>query len=352
MKKVAVVVLNYNGEHLLADCLNSLQRQRYPGTDVWVIDNGSTDVSLRLIREQFPWVKVLAFGRNYGVSKGYNLGLAHILRKDDYSYFATLNNDTKLSEGWLQALVDAMEAHPDAWAIASKVVFLYEPDKIDSTGVLLYPDGSSQGRGHCEPDHGQYDREEEVFGACLVAALIRRSAWEASGGFENLFFAYNEEVDLNWRMRLRGWKVYYAPQALVYHVHSANFGSYSLAKVYYTERNRIWHITRNLPLPMLLASPYYTAVRYGTLMRGMLTRRGAASKVAERTNPTAVVLTLVKAWMAGLALTPLFLLKRIPNQWRRRVRQHEIHAWHRRFGVDVNTLCLVNRERLAHRSLA
>jgi len=348
MQTVPVVILNYNGERLLPDCLDSLRAQDYPGTEVWMVDNASTDASLSLVRDKYPWVKVITLGKNYGVAKGYNLGLAKILREDDYSYFATLNNDTKVSPGWLGALVEAMEAYPDAWAITSKVVFFHEPEKIDSTGALLYRDGSGQGRGHCELDRGQYEHCDEVFGACLVAGLIRRAAWETSGGFENLFFAYNEEVDLNWRMRLRGWKVYYAPRALVYHVHSANFRSYSPAKVYYTERNRIWHVLRNLPLPLLLRSPYYTALRYWTLARGIARKRGAATKVVERTSPIIIALVLVKAWAVGLALAPLFLAKRIPNQLRRRVSWREIEAWHRRFGVDVETLTLQNRDRLDH----
>jgi GT2 family glycosyltransferase len=348
MQPVPVVILNYNGERLLADCLDSLRAQDYPGTEVWVVDSGSTDASLSLVRDKYPWVKVIPLGRNYGVAKGYNLGLGEILKDERIQYFATLNNDTKLSPGWLSALVDVMERHPEAGTVTSKTVFFYEPNKIDTTGVLLYRDGSNQGRGHLEIDRGQFEEEEEVFGASLVAALIRRKAWEDAGGFENIFFAYNEEVDLNWRMRLRGWKSYYTPKAVAYHVHSAHFVSYSTAKVYFTERNRIWHVIRNFPLPLLVRSPYYTAVRYWTLARGMARKRGAAAKVAERTSKATIAITLVRAWGAGLALAPLFLVKRVINQRRRKVSWREVEEWHRRYGVDVETLTLMNRDRLDH----
>ena len=349
--RIPIVILNYQGEKLLRDCLDSLHAQTYPEVDVWVADNASADGSLDLLRKSYPGVRLLVFERNFGFAKGYNLALREVFKDPKVRYFATLNNDTKVTPGWLSSLVEVMESHPDAATVTSKVLFYYEPDKIDTTGVLLYRDGSSQGRGHCETDRGQYGEVEEVFGASLVAALVRREAWEEAGGFEDIFFAYNEEVDVNWRMRLRGWKSYYCPGAVVYHVHSASFGSYSPTKVYLTERNRIWHIVRNLPLRMLLASPYYTAVRYWRLATGMSERRGAASKAAERTSVRRLVVTVLRAWLAGLALSPLFFVKRFRNQRQRRVSTREVLEWHRRFALDVDTLTLVNRERIDHRKM-
>ena len=341
---VPVVVLNYQGEKLLGRCLDSLRAQTYPGTEVWVADNGSTDGSVSLLTGAYPWVRVVRFSRNLGFATGYNMALREVFSRSRSPYFATLNNDTRVDPAWLSALVDVMTRLPAAATVTSKTKFYYEPQRIDTTGVLIYADGSARSRGHLDIDHGQYETEEEVFAASMVAALVRRAAWEEAGGFEDRFFAYHEEVDLGWRMRLLGWKAYYCPRAVAYHVHSANFVPYSTTKIYLTERNRIWHAVRNLPVGMLLRSPYYTGLRYWYLVKGLLRGRGAAARAVERASFLTVAATVLRAWIVGLALAPPFLLKRLSNHGRRRVSIREIHEWHQRFGVDVETLAQVNRE--------
>ena len=341
---VPVVVLNYQGEKLLGRCLDSLRGQAYPETEVWVADNGSTDGSLSLLTQEYPWVRVVRFSRNFGFAAGYNMALREVFSKSSSPYFATLNNDTRVDPAWLGSLVDVMTRRPEAATVTSKTKFYYEQQRIDTTGILIYADGSAQSRGHLDIDHGQYETEEEVFAASMVAALVRRAAWQEAGGFEDRFFAYHEEVDLGWRMRVLGWKAYYCPRAVAYHVHSANFVPYSTTKIYLTERNRIWHAVRNLPVGMLLRSPYYTGLRYWYLVKGLLRGRGAAARAVERASFLTVAATVLRAWIVGLALAPPFLLKRLSNHGRRRVSIREIHEWHQRFGVDVETLAQVNRE--------
>ncbi len=238
----AVIIVNWNGKAYLRVCLESLRQQTHPDFRVIVVDNGSTDGSLQMLAHDYPEVQVEALGENLGFVVASNRGAALAGPVD---VLVMLNNDTEVEPQWLQALCDALEAHPQAGAAASKMLLFDRRDVLHSAGDVMAPGFFPQNRGVWEKDEGQYDEDIWVFGPCGGAAAYRRQVWEALGGFDPRLFMYLEDVDLAWRMQKAGWKTVFVPQARVYHHLSATGGG-ALAS-YYVGRNLIllhrWHLT-------------------------------------------------------------------------------------------------------------
>jgi GT2 family glycosyltransferase len=248
MTGISVVVLNFNGKQYLHDCLASLARQTCEDYEVIVVDNGSRDASMEYLRSSFPWVKVVRNEENLGFAEGTNSGI----RVASGDLILTLNNDTKVDKNFIKHLTQPMYAHADVGMCASKMLF---PDgKINSTGICISRSGAAWDRGMFEPDTGQYDQREEVFGPCAGAALYRREMLEEIGLFDEDFFLYMEDVDLAFRGRLAGWKCIYVPEAKVYHHHGGTAGFGSDLSVYYGNRNIIWYAIKDFPLVILLTS--------------------------------------------------------------------------------------------------
>ena len=248
----SVIIPNWNGAHHLPTCLDALRRQTYPHFEIIISDNGSTDTSQTLVTESYPEVRWLGLPENRGLAVACNEA-ARIARGD---VLVMLNNDTEVEEGWLSALVESLVRHPDAGAVASKLLLFDRRDVLHSAGDGFGRDGLPYNRGVWEVDRGQYDGDQEVFGACGGAAAYRRRAWEEAGGFDEDLFMYCEDVDLDWRLWLLGWKVVFAPQARVYHRLSATGGG-SIAS-FYTGRNTLSVLLKDVPTPILR--------RYGWLM--------------------------------------------------------------------------------------
>ena len=240
-----VVVLNWNGRAFLGACLQSLLQQTYPDYRVMLVDNGSTDGSRDLIRDEFPEIRLVPLPENRHFAKGSNAGLREALRDPECAYVATLNNDTRVDPEWLAQLV--RHATPDVGMVATKLLFMDRPHVINSTGLAIAPDGSGMDRGWNQRDEGQYEESYDVFGASAGAALYRREALDSVGIFDEDFLAYYEDLDLAWRIRLRGWQARFAPRSIVYHKFAASFGRGSFLKTYLCERNRIWNLLQNYP---------------------------------------------------------------------------------------------------------
>jgi GT2 family glycosyltransferase len=160
-----------------------------------------------------------------------------------------LNNDTEVEPDWLSALAEAARAHPNAGAIASKMLLFDRRDTLHNAGDVMGADGIPRNRGVWQNDGGQYDSDIVVFGGCGGGAAYRREAWQAAGGFDERLFMYLEDVDLAWRLRLLGWEAVFAPDARLYHHLSATGGG-ALAS-YYTGRNTIWVIAKDMPTPLV-----------------------------------------------------------------------------------------------------
>ncbi len=245
MPELAIIVVNWNGAHLLRTCLGSLRAQTFTDFETILVDNGSTDESLSLVAREFPEVRVIALPENLGLGGGTNVGI----RQSDAPIIVTFNNDTDADPRWLAELHAALIAHPEAGSAASKLLLFDRRDTIHSAGDFYGLDGMPGSRGVWQRDDGRYSRPELVFGACAGAAAYRRSMLDEVGLFEDDFFMYCEDVDLAFRCQLAGYRCIFVPTAVVYHMLSATGGG-PLAS-YYCGRNFLRVIARNMPRQLL-----------------------------------------------------------------------------------------------------
>ena len=255
MKKVAVIILNWNGAKLLRQYVPSVV-QNTPNTlaDVIVADNGSTDDSLAVLRDEFPMVRVIALDKNYGFAEGYNRAIAQCT---DYEYTVLLNSDVRTPEHWLDPIIDYLEAHPDVGAAQPKLLH----DREDGREVFEYAGAAGgyldcHGYPYCrgrifediEDDNGQYDDINPSIlwasGACLV---VRTALYLQAGGLDKDFFAHMEEIDLCWRIHLLGSDIRLVPQARVYHLGGASLPQGNPRKTYLNFRNNLLLLHKNLP---------------------------------------------------------------------------------------------------------
>ena len=294
---VSVIVVNYNRAELLRECLRSLIRQSYCFLEILVVDNGSSDDSLEVVRTfSDERIQLLSLDENLGFAGGNNIAI----QEAKGEFIALINNDAVAQEGWIEEFVKAIrvsEASVGMWA--SKVLF-FETDIIDKAGHLMYLDGQNRGRGTGEKDTGQYERLEETLFPDGCAAVYRKRMLDEVGRFDESFFAYGDDADLGIRSRWLGWGCLYVPRAVVYHHHSSTSGPFSMQKIYWIERNRLWLAVKNFPLPLLMMSPLFTLNRWLWNLLAALLRQGAAGNFRQQASLWDLVRTAVRAHGDGL----------------------------------------------------
>jgi len=209
---VSVVIPNWNGRRWLEGCLASVAEQTLAPDEVVVVDNGSTDGSLEYLRCDHPRVRVVELAYNSGFARAANLGLDAASGE----LVALLNNDVRLSPTWLETIVGAFWREPRVACVACKILELGDPSIVYDAGDILRRDGVCEQRGRFCADDGRWDQPGEVFGACAAAAVYRREAVLQTGGFDERYFAYLEDVELALRLRLAGWRCLYVP-AVAWH---------------------------------------------------------------------------------------------------------------------------------------
>jgi hypothetical protein len=249
--RVSVIVLNWNGKHFLEKCLDSLLNQDYTNFEVLLVDNGSTDGSVEFVKEKFGKntnLKVIALKKNYGFSKGNNIGIKYA----QGDYVIILNNDTVVKPNWLIELVSVMESDAKIGAAQSRLLSLADKRTIDSAGDFVDYYGLSIRRGSWgEEDKGQYDRIEEIFSARGAALIVRSKILVEIGAFDADFFLSYEDMDLYWRIRLNGYKIVFVPKSRVYHIGGATTISSSV-NVFHNEKNRLSTLLKNMPRKYLV----------------------------------------------------------------------------------------------------
>ena len=246
-----MVILNWNGSAMLRSFLPSVVGgSKGEGIQVYVADNGSTDNSLSVLREQFPSVRVLELHRNYGFAEGYNMAL----RQVEARYAVLLNSDVEVVPGWLTPLYTYMESHPDVAACQPKIKDWKRKDRFEYAGAgggfidrYGYPFCRGRIFGEVETDTGQYDRETEVFWVSGAAMFIRLADYREVGGLDGRFFAHMEEIDLCWRLKARGRRLVYVPSSVVWHVGGATLKKENPHKTYLNFRNNLLMLYKNLP---------------------------------------------------------------------------------------------------------
>ena len=334
---ISVITVNWNGKHLLGECLDSLFVQSFRDFEIIVVDNGSQDGSVEYIRERYTCVKVVHLTENQGYAGANNAGIGIASGK----YLAFLNNDTKVDPDWLENLIkEADKNSPSIGMWACKIVSYENPGIIDNVGLILYPDGLARGKGRLERDSGQYDQQHEALFPSGCAGLYRKEMLDEIGLFDKNFFAYADDVDLGLRARLAGWGCVYVPAAKVYHKYSSSTSAYSPLKVFLVERNRIWVLLKNYPFELIMASPYFTLKRLMIHLYGALTGKGASARFSEQYSVLRAAGILVKAWWSALSGLPNIVRQRRSFSKVRRIRRSELYRLFCLFRVSAREVAL------------
>jgi GT2 family glycosyltransferase len=291
---VTVVIPTLAADSRLAECVKSLERQILRDFEIIVVDNSGRGLVKR--NSDLGGIAVIENTRNAGFGGAVNAAFQASAAR----YLAVLNDDAVASPGWLAALVDAMEARPDAGMCASQVR-LFGEFRLDSAGMLVSADGSSKQRGHGRPPDDFPVTEEALFPSGS-AALYRRAMLEEIGWFDDAFFLYCEDTDLGMRARWAGWKCMYVHDAVVEHHYSHSAGRASPLKAYYVERNRLFVLAKNFPAGMLLGAPFATLSRYLWHAWYLLEGRGSAARFRAEGNAGPKMIWYVMCAHGALAL--------------------------------------------------
>jgi len=246
---LAIVILNWNGEELLKSYLPSVL-QNSEGYDIYVADNASNDNSIAFIKANYPSVKIIQNSKNGGFAKGYNDALIQV----DADIFCLLNSDVEVSKNWLQPILEAFEKIPNASIIQPKILDQKQKDYFEYAGAaggfidqLGYPFCRGRIFQALEKDEGQYNDTREIFWATGACMFIKRSVFNEIGGFDEDYFAHQEEVDLCWRAKNAGHKVYYVGTSKVFHLGGSTLSNMNPKKTFLNFRNSLFSITKNLP---------------------------------------------------------------------------------------------------------
>ncbi len=250
MDKVAIVILNWNGARMLAQYLPTVLNYSRDEAVVYVADNASTDNSLDLLRSRFAECRTIVLDKNWGFAEGYNRALEQI----DAEYYLLLNSDIEVTHHWLTPMIEFMDVHKEVAACQPKLLSIFDRDMFEYAGAsggyidrYGYPFCRGRIFDTVERDNGQYDYKEEVMWATGAALMVRASDYWAAGGLDGRFFAHNEEIDLCWRLRIMGKKIYCLPESYVYHVGGGTLPKSNPMKTFLNFRNNLTMLYKCLP---------------------------------------------------------------------------------------------------------
>ena len=251
---VSVIIVSFNNEKIIGDCLSSVFNSNYPNFEVILIDNGSTDGTLDTVKKRFgsiSYLKLIGNSENLGYAEGCNIGAGYA----EGEYLAFLNSDTEVDPNWLNDLVKVIRSDWAIGAAQSKLLYADNHEQIWACGEFIDPYGSTTKYAHNQEDKGQYDYTKEIFNCLSTAMIVRRKLFEEVGMFDPKFFLYHEDVDIGWRIWIRGYKNIFVPKSVVFH------------KVGYSTRKevssfRVFHSAKNLIGMMIKNYDSKNLVRY------------------------------------------------------------------------------------------
>jgi len=251
---VAVVILNFNGRKYLEQFLPSVLATEYESFEVIIADNGSTDDSIVFLENTYPSIKILRNEKNLGFAGGYNWALQLV----DASYYVLLNSDVSVTPNWLGPVITLMETNSNIAACQPKLLSYHDPALFEYAGAsggwidcLGYPFSRGRVFDVCEQDDGQYNSINKIFWATGAAMFVRAKVFHELGGFDPYFFAHQEEIDLCWRMQLKGYEIMACPDSVVYHVGAGTLPRGG-RKVFLNFRNNLIMMAKNLPVQELI----------------------------------------------------------------------------------------------------
>lgn len=247
---MAIVILNWNGRKMLEQYLPSVMQYSKDEAAVYVADNASTDDSLDFLRQHYPDVRLVTLDKNWGFAEGYNKALAEI----EAEYYLLLNSDIEVTHHWLSPMIEYMDSHADVAACQPKLLSMADKDRFEyagASGGYLDKYGYPFCRGRIfdtvESDNGQYDNTEEILWATGAALMIRSADYWLVKGLDARFFAHNEEIDMCWRLRIRGRRIVCIPDSYVYHVGGGTLPKGNPMKTFLNFRNNLTMLYKCLP---------------------------------------------------------------------------------------------------------
>lgn len=244
---VSVIILNYNGENDLIECFNSLKNVKYQNVELILVDNGSSDNSIEIVRNKYEDVRIIELGTNTGFSLGNNLG---VLRANG-DYIALLNMDTVVDENWLTELVITAQKTPKIGVVASKIYYYNEKNVIDYAGSTCDIYGNTAHVGAENKDNNYLNQQRMTFYACGASLLFKKELYNKIGLFDPLYYMYYEDVDFSWRTWICGYEVVYTPKSHIYH--KINRVRHNFPRIIYmTQRNKLRTLLKNYELKTLL----------------------------------------------------------------------------------------------------
>lgn len=277
---VTVVVVNFNGGHLVLECLAALRKQTFRNFKTVVVDNASTDGSRAAVAAHFPEVQVLAASENLGFAGGVNFALRQAVSS---RWLALLNPDARPESSWLEALVTAASVYPQAAAFGSQLLMADDPTCLDGIGDVYHVSGLVWRTGYGRRKKPADDLPREIFSPCAAAALYRTDVVRSLGGMDTKLFCYLDDVDLGFRLRLAGYDCRYVPSAVAFHKGSAISGFHSDFQTYLSHRNIVRVFVKNMPEPLFsLFLPLHLIMNLATLALLALQGRGGAAWRAKR----------------------------------------------------------------------
>jgi len=249
LKKIAVVILNWNGAKLLEQFLPSVIEHSDVAT-IYVVDNASTDSSIEVLKTKFPSVNIIQNDGNYGFAKGYNVALQQV----EEDYYALVNSDVEVTEGWLSPILTVFDKELNVSIIQPKILDYKNKEYFEYAGAAGgfidqygYPFCRGRIFDTIEKDNGQYDDETEIFWASGACFFIRKEIYRKLNGFDCEFFAHQEEIDLCWRAFNMGYKAKYTSKSVIYHIGGATLKESNPKKTFLNFRNSLLMLTKNLP---------------------------------------------------------------------------------------------------------
>ncbi len=270
-----VIIPNYNGMKFLPDCIASLKTQTTGEFEILIVDNGSSDGSVGWIKaaaDADDRIKLIALPENKGFAGGINEGL----RQTDSEYVLLLNNDTVALPDFVKTMENEIERAEDLFAVSAQMIKASDHGLIDSAGDGITWLGWAYQRG-IDEETALYQKERDIFSACAGAAIYRKKYLDEIGFFDEMHFAYLEDIDLSWRARLAGYRIIYSPKARVYHLGSATSGSkYNSFKVRLSSRNNIYLHYKNQPFLQLVIN--FIPLLLGILGKAVFFKRIGFSK--------------------------------------------------------------------------
>ena len=259
---VSIIIPHWNGIDILSECIDSLNNTEYSNFEIIVVDNYSSDESVKWLKANHPKIKIIENDKNYGYAGGCNRGINN--SKGDYIVF--LNNDTIHKKDWLSNLVTFMNKHPDSSAVQPKILNYYERDKFDYAGgagghmdILCYPFARGRLFLEQEIDNNQYDDDAPCFWASGTAIMVRKEFFLEVEKFDENFFAHMEEIDLCWRLQLKGHNIYVNPKSVIYHKNAVSLPMTSIKKFMLNHRNSLMMLLSNYKV---LTTLYLFPIRY------------------------------------------------------------------------------------------